>query len=102
MSRGSLTVAMDITITEELRMEGEAREFVNRIQNVRKDQNLELTDKISVKIGENALLKNSITQFNDYICAEILADKLEFVAEIKDGISIEVNDYQLQVNIIKK
>ncbi|MEJ7822454.1 MAG: isoleucine--tRNA ligase [Chitinophagaceae bacterium] len=102
MSRGSLTVAMDITITEELRMEGEAREFVNRIQNVRKDQNLELTDKISVKIGENAPLKNSITRFNDYICAEILADKLEFVAEIKDGISIEVNDYQLQVNIIKK
>jgi isoleucyl-tRNA synthetase len=55
-----------------------------------------------VKIGENAPLKKSITQFNDYICAEILAEKLEFVTEIKDGISIEVNDYQLQVNIIKK
>jgi isoleucyl-tRNA synthetase len=102
ISRGSLTVAMDITITEELNMEGEAREFINRIQSIRKEQNLALTDKISVKIGENALLKNSITQFNDYICAEILADKLEFLPDIIDATTIEVNDYQLNVNITKK
>jgi isoleucyl-tRNA synthetase len=102
ISRGPLTVAMDITITEELKMEGEAREFVNRIQNIRKEQNLALTDKISVKIGENALLKNSITRFNDYICAEILADNLEFFQNILDATTIEVNDYQLNVNITKK
>ncbi len=102
ISRGQLTVAMDITITEELKMEGEARELVNRIQTIRKEQNLALTDKISVKIGENALLKNSITQFNDYICAEILADKVEFLREIIDATTIEVNDYQLKVNITKK
>ncbi|HEY8690147.1 MAG TPA: DUF5915 domain-containing protein [Chitinophagaceae bacterium] len=101
-SKGPLTVALDITITEKLRMEGQAREFVNRIQNIRKDQNLELTDKILVKIQENEALKDSITQFNNYICAEILADKLEFLSEIHDGITIEVNDSQLKVIVIKK
>jgi len=101
-SKGPLTVALDITITEKLKMEGQAREFVNRIQNIRKDQNLELTDKILVKIEENGAIKDSITQFNTYICAEILADKLEFQSEIKDGVTIEVNDYQLKVFVIKK
>ena len=101
-SKGSLTVALDITISDNLRMEGEAREFVNRIQNIRKDQNLELTDKILVKVAENEALKGSISQFNAYICAEILADKVEFLSEIKDGTTIEVNDNQLKVNVIKK
>ncbi len=101
-SKGSLTVALDITITEKLKMEGEAREFVNRIQNIRKEQNLELTDKILVKVEENEAMRHSITQYYDYICAEILADNLEFLSEIKDGFNIEVNDYQLKVSITKK
>ena len=101
-SKGSLTVALDITITKDLRMEGEAREFVNRIQNIRKEQKLELTDKILVKVADNEALHGSISQFNDYICAEILADKLEFLSEVKDGKTIEVNDYQLKVNVTKK
>jgi isoleucyl-tRNA synthetase len=101
-SKDTLTVALDITITENLKREGEAREFVNRIQNIRKDQNLDLTDKILVKVTEIEPLKQSIMQFFDYICAEILADSLEFVAEIRDGVMIEVYDYQLLVNIIKK
>ena len=102
ISKGVLTVALDITITNELRMEGEAREFVNRIQNVRKDQNLELTDKILVKVQDDENIRSSIIQFNTYICAEILAEKLEFLSEIKNGTTIEVNDYQLIVNVIKK
>ena len=102
MSKGPLTVALDITITEKLKMEGEAREFVNRIQNIRKELNFELTDKVLVKVLENETIKDSITQFNDYICAEILADKLEFLSEIKDGTTIEVNHHQLKVNVIKK
>ena len=101
-SKGSLTVALDITITEKLKMEGEAREFVNRIQNIRKEQNLELTDKILVKVEENEAMRHSITQYYDYICAEILANNLEFLSEIKDGFNIEVNDYQLKVSITKK
>ncbi len=102
ISKGPLTVALDITITEKLKMEGEAREFVNRIQNIRKELNFELTDKVLVKVLENETIKDSITQFNDYICAEILADKLEFLSEIKDGTTIEVNHHQLKVNVIKK
>ena len=69
-----LTVALDITITDELRKEGDAREFVNRIQNIRKDSGFELTDRIIVKVGENDGLQSSINEFKNYICAEILAD----------------------------
>ena len=76
-------------------MEGEAREFVNRIQHIRKDHNLEVTDKIFVKVSENESLKASFTQFNNYICAEILAEKIEFVPEILDGTSIDVNEIAL-------
>ena len=101
-SKGPLTVALDITITEKLRLEGQAREFVNRIQNLRKEQNLDLTDKILVKVEENETLKNSITQFNTYICAEILAENIEFLPQIMDGSTIEVNDFQLKVIVIKK
>jgi isoleucyl-tRNA synthetase len=101
-SKGLITVALDITLNEGLVMEGQAREFINRLQNIRKDQNLDVTDKIFVKVSENENLKASITQFNKYICAEILAEKLEFASEIVDGISIDVNEATLKVNVTKK
>ena len=108
-SKGQLTVALDVTITEELEREGNAREFVNRIQKIRKDSGFELTDRIEVGVmEENARpedsqgLKNSLAQFKDYICAEILADKLEFLPENDSGIEIEVNDIQLKVIVSKK
>ncbi|MFT3908883.1 MAG: isoleucine--tRNA ligase [Ferruginibacter sp.] len=102
--KGSLTVALDITITETLQNEGNAREFVNRIQNIRKDSNFELTDRIKVTVSENAELQTSLIQFKDYICREILADSLEFVPKISNGNStqIEVNAVSLTVNILKK
>jgi len=101
-SKGAITVALDVTLTPLLKMEGEAREFVSRIQHIRKDQNLEVTDKIFVKVSENERFKASFTQFNTYICAEILADKIEFVPEILAGTSIDVNDTVLKVNVLKK
>ncbi|HJS53064.1 MAG TPA: isoleucine--tRNA ligase [Chitinophagaceae bacterium] len=108
-SKGQLTVALDVTITEELEHEGNAREFVNRIQKIRKDSGFELTDRIEVGVmAENARLpdrqglKNSLAQFKDYICAEILADKLEFLPVNNSGIEIEVNDIQLKVIVLKK
>ncbi len=101
-AKGSLTVALDITITDDLKKEGDAREFVNRIQNIRKDEGFELTDRIIVKVSENQAVLDSLTQYNAYICAEILADSLEFVPVITDGIEIEVNEIQLKVNVIKK
>ena len=101
-NKGTLTVALDITITTELEHEGNAREFVNRIQKIRKDNGFELTDHIFVKVSAPNGLKDSLAQFKDYICAEILADKLEFVPEIQDGTEIEINDVSLNVIVLKK
>ena len=70
---GQLTVALDVTISAELREEGLARELVNRIQNLRKDNNLDVTDRIEVKIQRNSAINSAINNNLDYICAEILA-----------------------------
>jgi isoleucyl-tRNA synthetase len=101
-SKGSLTVALDITVSEELRKEGEAREFVNRIQNLRKDSGFEVTDRININIAENESFVDSINEYKDYIRAEILADSIDFVPKIPDGTEIEINDILLQVSVIKK
>jgi isoleucyl-tRNA synthetase len=101
-NKGTLTVALDVTITPRLEQEGNAREFVNRIQKIRKDSGFELTDRIEVQVAAGNGLKNSLAQFKDYICAEILADKLELVPEIANGTDIEVNDIQLKVIVSKK
>ncbi|TMI64719.1 MAG: isoleucine--tRNA ligase [Bacteroidetes bacterium] len=101
-NKGNLTVALDVTITPELENEGNAREFVNRIQKIRKDSGFELTDRIIVKVSAGNGLKNSLIEYNDYICAEILADKLEILTEIESGTDIEVNDIQLKVIVSKK
>jgi isoleucyl-tRNA synthetase len=101
-SKGQLTVALDVTISEDLEHEGNAREFVNRIQKIRKDSGFELTDRIEVGVMAENGLKNSLAQFKDYICAEILADKLDFLPENDSGIEIEVNDIQLKVIVSKK
>ena len=100
--KGSLTVALDIAITEILQYEGNAREFVNRVQNIRKDSNFELTDRIDVTVNENETLQPSLIQFKEYICREILADSLEFVPLLINGTQIEVNDSPLTVNVLKK
>ncbi len=101
-SKGVLTVALDITITDELRKEGEAREFINRIQNLRKESGFDLTDRIQIDIVQNERLSTSINQFKNYICAEILAEKIDFVPELANGTEIEVNDVQLKVSVTKK
>jgi isoleucyl-tRNA synthetase len=85
---GQLTVALDVTITEELRQEGLARELVNRIQNVRKDRNFDLTDRIVLKIKEQKEIKSAVNHNLEYICTEILADKIEFVSEMLEESSI--------------
>jgi isoleucyl-tRNA synthetase len=99
-SKGSLTVALDISISETLKKEGNAREFINKIQNIRKDSGFELTDQIRVIVNENEELQNSLIEFKDYICREILADSLEFIPQY-DGIKIEVNDVSLIVHVKK-
>jgi len=99
---GALTVALDIKISPQLEAEGNAREFVNRVQKIRKDSGFDLTDRIEVKVAAHNGMKDSLAQFNAYICAEILADKLEILPEIEGGTEIEVNDVSLKVIVLKK
>ncbi|GAA0528312.1 isoleucine--tRNA ligase [Chitinophaga japonensis] len=101
-NKGSLTVALDITITPQLQDEGNARELVNRIQKIRKDSGFELTDRIMVKVAAADTLRSAIINYNDYICTEILADSLELVPQLQDGTEIEVNDLKFNVLVNKK
>jgi isoleucyl-tRNA synthetase len=101
-NKGRLTVALDVTVTPELEQEGHAREFVNRIQKIRKDNNYELTDRITVSVLHEPTVCGSIEQFNAYICAELLADSLEIVPELLEGVDIEVNEIPIKVFVTKK
>ncbi len=101
-SRHALTVALDVTITPELAQEGDARELVNRIQKIRKDLDLALTDLISVEIQSDNQLDISFTQFKAYICAEILADHISLIAGLDKGVETEINGKLLKINVIKK
>ncbi len=100
-NKDSITVALDITITQQLQDEGNAREIVNRVQKIRKESGFEVTDRIIVNIEEREALKSAIINFNDYICAEILADSINISADIEDGIEIDVNDIILKISILK-
>ena len=100
-NEGKLTVALDITLTPELKEEGIAREFINRIQNIRKERGFEVTDRIDLKVLENAGIRNSLINNKDYICAEILAAKLDLVDRLdgEDAVILEVDD-EIQTRII--
>ncbi|MBS1735699.1 MAG: isoleucine--tRNA ligase [Bacteroidetes bacterium] len=100
--KGSLTVALDLTLTPELEKEGFAREFVNRVQNIRKDRNFELTDKIDLIIEDKNPAKDIIIEFNEYICAEILAEKIDFQKQVSEASIIEVNNDQITLQVNKK
>jgi len=100
-NKENLTVALDINISDELQDEGNAREFVNRIQKIRKDADFELTDRIVVRIEKKENLNTSIINFYSYICAEILADNIEFLDNIPDGVEIEVNESTFKVQVLK-
>jgi isoleucyl-tRNA synthetase len=100
--KGNLTVALDLEISDELKKEGFAREFISRIQNIRKEINLELTDKILLNIEEKDGIEGIITEFNEYICAEILAEKIQFLPKMEEGTTIDVNNDTFTVNITKK
>jgi len=91
---GRFTVALDITITSELKEEGLARELVNRIQNIRKDKDFAVTDKIDVKIKSHELLVTAVRNNFNYICSETLATTLELVNDFheKESVPLEVDE----------
>ncbi|MFP4449057.1 MAG: isoleucine--tRNA ligase [Bacteroidales bacterium] len=90
---GDITVALDITITDELQQEGIAREFVNRIQNLRKDKNFEVTDRIKIRIQRIDSINEAIEKHKEYIAAQTLADEINLVEETDNGAdTIEISD----------
>jgi isoleucyl-tRNA synthetase len=96
---GNLTIALDITLTDELRAEGMARTLVNRIQNIRKKSGLEITDRIRVQIEPNAAVMKAVEDFGDYIARQVLADEVKL--EANEGQSVEFDDFKLNINITK-
>jgi isoleucyl-tRNA synthetase len=100
--KNGITAALDIQITPELEQEGHARELINRIQNIRKDLDLALTDRIFVKLERRPALESAIIHYNDYICREILADSIELVPSVERGTEIDVNEELLKVEVTKK
>jgi isoleucyl-tRNA synthetase len=101
-NKGTVTVALDVTISPELLNEGTARELVNRIQKIRKDNGFELTDRIFVQLEGAETLATSISEYKSYICAEILAETLDLVQQTNGGTEVEVNDILIKVQVSKK
>jgi isoleucyl-tRNA synthetase len=100
-SSGALTVALDVTLTDDLRKEGIARELVNRIQNLRKDSGFELTDRIAVQFQKDEQIINAINKNLDYIKAETLTDELEILDSLDNGIEITFDDVNTKLFIQK-
>jgi isoleucyl-tRNA synthetase len=97
-----VTVALDVTITPELRNEGISRELVNRIQNLRKDSGFEVTDRIEVALQENEKLKTAVNQNLAYIKEETLTDVLQFYPKVEEGTEIAFDDIETRISIKKK
>ena len=101
-NEGVLTVALDTVVTEELRREGIARELVSKIQNIRKSSGFEITDKIKVSLSKNEQTDGAVKEYNTHICNQVLANSLNLVDEVKDGIELSFDDFSLFVSVIKE
>ncbi len=100
--KGNLTVALDISLSEALLKEGNARELINRVQNIRKEANFELTDKILLQIVDNTNMKDAVNEFSEYICREILATQIDWVSSLEEGVDIDINDQKLRILVRQK
>lgn len=101
MSEGAFTVALDLNLTDELKREGIARELVNRIQNLRKSKDFEVTDKITVEINSHSYTNEALRAFNEYICGEVLAREINVLEQAVFKDSIEVDGHDIDINLIK-
>jgi isoleucyl-tRNA synthetase len=99
---GALTVALDVTITDELKQEGLSRELINRIQNLRKELGFEVTDRITVTLQNNNLITGAVEKNKHYICAEILADDIKLTETLDIGNKIVIDDVELQILIAQQ
>lgn len=98
-NEGTLTVALDLEITDELKQEGLARELIKRIQTYRKETNFNITDRIAVTIEENKELASVVENFNDYVCKQVLAESLEMKSSIETTETFDFEEFKVNVNI---
>ena len=98
-NEGNLTVALDVELTDELLNEGMARELINRIQNIRKEIGLEITDRINVTLSPDSKVEAALAGFADYIKAQVLADNV-CIAD-NDGIAAEIEDLNINIKVAK-
>jgi isoleucyl-tRNA synthetase len=100
---GGITVALDINISEELKQEGIARDFVNRVQNLRKESGFEVTDKIEIQLeNTNEEVSKAVENFKTYISTEVQALKLEITGAISDAVEVEMDEIKLKLKIVVK
>ena len=100
-NEGKLTVALEVTVTEELRREGVARELVNRIQNIRKSSGFEITDKIAIVLSKNPNTDEAVNEYNTYICNQVLANSLVLSDGPVEGTELNFDDFSLFIQVTK-
>ena len=101
-NEGRLTVALDITITDDLKKEGLARELVNRVQNLRKSSGFDITDKVNITVASSAEMDDAITEYKEYISNQVLANGIEIANEpIADATTLDFEDFKLNVKVVK-
>jgi len=98
-NEGLLTVALEVELTEELKQEGMAREIINRVQNIRKDSGLEITDRIQITLAPNAEIESAVNGFGDYIKTQVLADSIAIA--VNSGTEVDFDEFKLNIQITK-
>ena len=101
-NEGALTVALDITVTDELRNEGVARELVKRIQNLRKESCFEITDRINITLAHSEATDKAVAAFSDYICSQVLADSLTLADSVENPTTLDFGDFQVDIHLERK
>ena len=101
MSDSNYTVALDLELTDDLRQEGIARELVNKIQNLRKDKDFEVTDKINIELAQTDYIATAIDVYNEYICGEVLANTLVLIGDIKTEDTIDIDLHTVKIKLSK-
>lgn len=100
-NEGRLTVALDITVSDDLKKEGIARELVNRIQNIRKSSGFDITDRIDIRLSDIEQIKDTVSEYHDYIASQVLADSILLSNDIDNGNEIDLDDFAIKVAIYK-
>lgn len=103
-NEGNITVALDVTVTPELKNEGMARELINRIQNIRKSSNFEITDKVNVELSDSESVRGALAQYKDYIAAQVLADNIAIVDKVEGDnvVELDIDGEKLLAKVTRK